>query len=508
MMDLTRVNQITSWGFYLRVSNEAELDELLAVRPEYVCRGFMDWGQPNADYYKLRWIVDRAHAADIRFEGGISFSPVRPRPGEMSQEVFDQITTTNAAGLYTGPADNAAYRQGAIHNPYTRAWFLGMAWPQIDVGVDGIHVDEIECHYPWRGLGFDRYALDAFRDWLIARYTAGGWRLDDKRWQSEMGVDLSLYGGSMAGFEFIRHLQAKGLYEDAISHTVNMGSDFRFQKEDAVGALWGDPWYERWVGTFQFDTVERYWGEAVSLMKQYAARNGRQLIVNENMNATARPFCDYTMAHSGLSYHNARGEFDLSRSCAKRISEVKAASKRRAGDIPVVFFLDWGHNGSDMDSIPVAKRNGYIRKVAAEASAQGTFFSLPINGEGYNALQMGYLETCVNLANFYRREKRLFLPGQAWPMPPIPSPALTANGITHPEGYDVIHCVNHLPGADGTLATQRDARVILPAGPQRGIKAYSFEWSGGRHVDQVPQEDGSNMVILPAFETYCALELR
>ena len=507
-MDTTGASQITSWGFYLAVSDEAQLDELLAVRPEYVCRGFFDWGQPNADYYKLRWIVDRAHAADIRFEGGISYSPVRPLPGGLSSATFYDITTTNAAGVYVDPADNAAYRQGAIHNPFTRAWFLSMAWPQIDVGVDSIHVDEIECHYPWRGLGFDRYALNAFRGWLIARYAARGWRLDDSRWLSELGVDLSLYAGSMASFDFVRHLQAKGLYEDAINHTVNMGSAFRFQEEDAVGALWGDPWYERWAGTFQFDTIERYWGEAVSLMKQYAARNGRQLIVNENMNATARPYCDYTMAHSGLSYHNARGEFDLSLSCAKRISEVKASSQRRAGAVPVVFFIDWGHAGSEMDSIPVAKRNGYIRKVAAEASALGTFLSLPINGGGYNALQMGYLDTCVNLADFYRREKRLFLPGQTWATPPKPGLALTTNGFAHLEGYDVVHCVNHLPGSDGNLAIQHDARVILPAGLQREITAYSFEWSGGRHVDQIAQEDGSKMVILPAFETYCALELR
>ena len=507
-MDFTGVSQITSWGFYLQVGNEAELEELLAVRPEYVSRGFMDWGQPDADYRKLHWIVDRAHAADIRFEGGISFSPVRPLPSEMSQAAFDDLTTTKAAGAYADPADNAAYRQGAIHNPATRAWFLSMAWPQLDAGVDGIHVDEIECHYPWRGLGFDRYALNAFRDWLIGRYAARGWRLDDPRWQSELGVDLTLYGGSMAGFDFIRHLQAKGLFEDATNHTVNMGSAFRFQQEDAIGALWGDPWYERWAGTFQFDAIERYWGEAVIAMKQYAANLGRQLIVNENMNATARPFCDYTMVHSGLSYHNERGEFDLSLSCARRISKVKASSQRRAGDIPVVFFIDWGHGGSEMDSIPAEKRSGYVRKVAAETSALGTFLSLPINGGGYNAARMGYLDTCVNLASFYRREKRLFLPGQAWASPPIPNPALTANGFAHLEGYDVVHCVNHLPGSDGNLAVQCDARVILPAGIRREIAAYSFEWSGGRTVDQVPQADGTSLVILPPFETYCVLDLR
>jgi hypothetical protein len=507
-MTQTGVNQITSWGFYLQAESNAQLEELLAVRPEYVCRGFFDWGQPNADYRSLRWLVDRAHAADIRFEGGISFSPVRPLPGELSQAAYDDITTVNAAGAFTSPADNAAYRQGALHNPAARAWFLNMAWPQIDAGVDGIHVDEIECHYPWRGLGFDRFALHAFRAWLIARYTARGWRLDDERWERELGVDLSLFGGSIAGFDFIRHLQAKGLYEDAVSHTVTMGSAFHFQQEDAVGALWGDPWFERWDGTFQFDAIERYWGEAVISLKQYAARYGRQLIVNENMNAAARPFCDFTMAHSGLSYHNELGEFDLSFSCAKRIAEVKAASQRRCGDVPVVFFIDWGHGGSEMDSIPVEKRSGYIRKVAAETSAQGTFLSLPINGGGYNALQMGYLDTCVNLAAFYRREKRLFLPGQAWVTPLAASANLTANCYTHPEGYDVIHCVNHLPGADGNLSIQRDARVIIPAGQQHEIKAYSFEWSGARPVTQVLQADGSKIIILPAFETYCALELR
>ena len=174
----------------------------------------------------------------------------------------------------------------------------------------------------------------------------------------------------------------------------------------------------------------------------------------------------------------------------------------------MVFFIDWGHGGSEMDSIPVAKRNGYIRKVAAETSALGTFLSLPINGGGYNAQQIGYLDTCVNLSAFYRREKRLFLPGHAWAFSPKPSPALTANCFTHGESSDVVHCVNHLPGVDGNLAMQREAQVILPTGPQREIMAYSFEWSGGRPVDQVLQEDGALAAILPPFETYCALELR
>jgi hypothetical protein len=433
---------------------------------------------------------------------------VRPLPGEMSQAAFDDITTTNAAGEYTDPADNVSYRQGAIHNPVARAWFLSMAWPQITAGVDGIHVDEIECHYPWRGLGFDRYALDTFRTWLIARYAERGWRLDDPRWHSELGVDLALYGGSMAGFDFIHHLQSKGLHEDAFSHCVAMGSAFRFQTDDAVGALWGDPWFERWTGSFQFDSIERYWGEAVIAMKEYAAKLGRQLVVNENMNACARPFCDYTMAHSGLSYHNERGEFNLSRSCAKRIAEVKAASQRRAGEVPVVFFIDWGHAGSEMDSIPVEKRSGYIRKLAAETSALGTFLALPINGGGYNASSMGYLDVCIELAAFYRREKRLFLPGQAWATTLAASPAITASGFTHAEGYDVVHCVNHLPGADGNLARQRDAWVLLPAGPQHEVKAYSFEWLGEQPVNQVMVDNGAWEVHLPPFETYCALDLR
>ncbi|MCE5258539.1 MAG: hypothetical protein LLG44_05685 [Chloroflexi bacterium] len=506
-MNLTGVNQITAWGFYLRVGTETELQELLAVRPEYVCRGFMDWGWPNEDYRQMRWVVECAHAADIRFEGGISYSPVLPPAGAMSSEQYADLTTCNPRGAYTPPADNAVYRQGAIHNPATREWFLDMARAQLDMGVDGVHIDEIECHYPWRGLGFDQYATNAFREWLIGRYALRGWQPDDPRWQSELGVDLTLYQGSMLHFDFLRHLEAKGLLEDAASAQNTMEHVYRFMREDPIGAMWGNPWFERYAGTFQFDMIERYWGEALIALKEYAAQYGRQVIVNENMNGCARPFADYTMAHGGLSYHNPENKFDLSLSCAQRIRQVKAESLRRAGSVPVVFFLDWGHAGSDMDAIPPALRRTYVSKLAAETAAEGTFFALPINGEGYNAVQMGYQGACIALAAFYREHKRLFLAAPVWDIPPHSSAQLTVRGYQH-EGYRVLHCVNHRVDSAGDLALRRDAAVILPADSPRAVRAYSAEWQGGRAVAQHELPDGTLQIELPPSQVYCALELR
>ncbi|MHB9031851.1 MAG: hypothetical protein ACYC6L_02265 [Anaerolineae bacterium] len=504
-MDPTGVKQITSWGFYLQMNNEQHLQELLAVRPEYVCRGFMDWGWPNEDYGKLKWIVDRAHEAGIKFEGAMSYSPVRPPAGALPPERFADLTTCNIKGEYPWPADNAEYRQGAIHNPATREWFLDMARKQIDIGVDGIHIDEIECHYPWRGLGFDRYALRAFREWLIGRYTARGWKSDDPRWQSELGINLDLHGGSILGFDFIRHLADNGLLQDAAAVTNDMRYEYRFMREDTVGALWGNPWFERYDGTFQFDVVERYWGEAVIALKAYAARYGRQLILNENMNAVARPFADYTMAH-GVSYHNRDGKFDLSLSCAPRIAAVVAESQRRAGDIPVVFFIDWGHAGSEMDSIPPSLRRDYVSKLAAECVAQGAFLSLPISGGGYNALQMGYQDVCIALAAFYREQKHLFLAAPAWDAALGAGEQLTLRGYSH-HGFNVVHCVNHRTTGSGELAPRTDAVVSLPPASPRSIRAYSAEWPGARELTAHEQADGTCEVTLPPFRVYCALEL-
>jgi len=503
------VKEITSWGFYLQVGSEKDMEELLAVRPEYVCRGFMDWGQPAVDYGQHRLLVDRAHQNGILFEGGISFSPVRPRPGEMPDEEYDDLTTHTPAGRYVDPWENTSYRQAAIHNPRAIDWFLSsMARPQIEAGVDGLHVDEIEGPYPWRGLGFDRHAIAGFRQWLLARYTARGWTETDRRWGTELGVDLALHGGTMRQFDFLRHLQSKNLTDDLETPRPNMDYEFQFQREDALGKLWGNAWHGKYAGSFQFEAIERYWAEAVARLKADAARiNGRNLIVNENMNWVARPAVDYTMAHGDLVYHNERGEFDLSVSCAARIEAVKAASHRRAGDVPVVFFIDWGPGFSEMDEIPPEAVKTYLCKLAAETAAAGTFFSLPINGGGYNAASGGYLDTCRDLAAFFKREKRLFLPAREWAIHPAPGDRqLTVRGYQR-NGARIVHLVNHTTRSPETLFTRRDEQLSLELQPGNVVHALSFEWSGRREVTIIQREGAQAQIILPAFETYCVLEI-
>ena len=504
-----KIDEITSWGFYLQVGSEKDIEELLAVRPEYVCRGFMDWGQPASDYVPHRAIVDRAHQNDILFEGGISFSPVRPRPGEMTAEYYDDLTTHTPAGRYVDPWENTSYRQGAIHNPRAIDWFLfSMARPQIEAGIDGLHVDEIEGSYPWRGLGFDNYAITEFRKWLLARYAARGWTETDRRWENELGVDLALHGGTMRQFDFIRHLQSKNLTDDIEVPHANMDHEFRFQREDTLGKLWGNAWHEKYAGTFQFDSIERYWTGAVVRLKADAARiTGRDLIVNENMNWVARSDVDYTMAHGDLVYHNERGEFDLSVSCAARIEEVKTCSRRRAGDVPVVFFIDWGPNFSEMNFIPSGAVNTYICKLAAETAAAGTFFSLPINGGGYNAASGGYLDTCRDLAAFFRREKRLFLPGSEFALHPMSGDRQLTVRAYQRNGNKVVHLVNHATRAPEALLARRDELLSLELQPGNEIQAYSFEWPGCRDVTIINREGSQAQIVLPAFETYCVLEI-
>ena len=161
---------------------------LQAATPTSTIRAIGKWstnGDEAADYNFAQ--IARYHAQGITFMGSGTASVIFPHDFATA-EIFDDMSTRDADGNPV-PHDEFGFpmpaRRGNIFNPAYRAYLLGWAKIQIDGGVDGINLDEVNAgfsggqKYGFNGNeGFDDYAIADFTRYLLAkypRYTAADW---------------------------------------------------------------------------------------------------------------------------------------------------------------------------------------------------------------------------------------------------------------------------------------------------------------------------------------------
>src|SRR5687767_12766540 len=152
---------------------DQEDPQVYRLDPDVTIRAIGKWstsGDEPGDYNFGQ--IARYHAQGTAFMGSGTASVIFPHDFA-SPEIFDDIATRDANGDPV-PHDEFGFpvpaRRGNIFNPAYRAYLLGWAKIQIDGGVDGINLDEVNAGFS----GGQKYGFngnEGFDDYTIADFT-------------------------------------------------------------------------------------------------------------------------------------------------------------------------------------------------------------------------------------------------------------------------------------------------------------------------------------------------
>lgn len=497
-MDAVRVLAI-----YEPVATPRDVEILRRVHPDLVCRGWFKWHH-TAPWASRQPLADQLRDAGIRLQGGITCAAIYPGENGIDEATFRDFTTHDPDGQPVKISFGGAggWYHLSLYNPQVIAYLKAQVRQQIDAGAMGIWYDEIEGTYDWLPrTGYDRYAVAAFRDWLIAKYVRReGWQLDDERWRTVLGIDLTRHGGRITGFDYRRHLaETPGRDGRPLAADPPQGDPRGWATApNPLFREWGFAWDRAARGTFRFDTVQRQFDDLVADARTYARQKyGRELIMTYNHNGTARPGVEFLQPHFGAQPICHAGRLNGGASYLAWYEATIADAAAVTPGTPVVFFVDWPSEADRLAALPRADQLCFLQLYIPEAYAAGGEFALPVRGYSYVAEQQGTLATLCRMADFLREHAALFRGSQ-----PVPGPVVAPDGVAarlrRAAAGVTLHLINHRwDSRQVRLEPWPTLAVRLPKlGPlPRGAFAVSTEWPEQRPVKLTETAAGLDVTV-------------
>ncbi|MFC0533346.1 hypothetical protein [Phytohabitans kaempferiae] len=421
-----RPGEFTVYGFS-QSDVEQEDPQVYALDPDINIRAIGKWstnGDEASDYNFAQ--IGRYRAKGITFMGSGTASVIFPHDF-VTTEIFDDMSTRDADGNPV-PHDEFGFpvpaRRGNIFNPRYREYLLGWAKIQIDGGVDGLNLDEINAgfsgglKYGFNGNeGFDDYAIADFNRYLLAKYpsfTAADWKSRFAMTDDNI-VRRDVPAGDLArNFNYREYLQAGGWNLDPLNAANPMAPEW--------GRVVANRMYAEDT-SFTATYIRRYWKEMVDEVRAYAWRTAhRRILVSSN---GLWPYVDFnsvgmypwnpdeqTPDFRGADYVPVvDGHLNGAKSLQSQYRYLKEQSARIAGDVPVVVFIDWPNDMmTNYLNLPLAEKKDYWRIFGAEAYANGIFpaFHLKDTVGSPTAEQLGMLEFFRTHTRFYKTHASLF----------------------------------------------------------------------------------------------------
>ncbi|MGI5149876.1 fibronectin type III domain-containing protein [Plantactinospora sp. CA-294935] len=495
--------------------------------PDVTIRAIGKWstsGDEAADYNFDQ--IRRYHAKGITFMGSGTASVIFPHDFA-STEIFDDMSTRDADNNPV-PHDEFGFpdpaRRGNMFNPRYREYLLDWAKIQIDGGVDGINLDEVNAgfsggqKYGFNGNeGFDDHAIADFNRYLLAKYpafTAADWKsrfgmTDDNLVRPDVPAD-----DLTRNFNYRDYLRANGWNLDPLTAANPMAAE------------WGRVTANRMYAddlSFTVSYLRRYWKEMVDELRAYARDTAhRQLLVSSN---GLLPYVDFnsvgmypwnpdeqTPDFRGADYVPVvDGHLDGAKSLQANYRYLKERNREIAGDVPVAVFIDWPNDMmTDYQNLPPAQKQDYWQIFGAEAYANGLFpaFHLKDTVGGPTAEQSGMLGFFQTYTRFYREHRALYRDNEHGPqgvrvgVGNVAASLLVQRG----SGARTLHLVNHNYDRGIIPQTGVDLRVELPSCPRR-IELVSPDFAGSR-VPAWSCRHGRLSVTVDRLDYYDVLVLR
>ncbi|MEV0380793.1 hypothetical protein [Nonomuraea sp. NPDC050643] len=422
----SRADDFVVYGFSQSDVHEED-PQVYELDPDTTIRAIGKWstaGDEAADYDFAQ--IDRYHAQGITFMGSGTASVIFPKDFATA-EIFDDMSTRDADGVPV-PHDEFGFpepaRRGNIFNPKYREYLLSWARIQVDGGVDGLNLDEVNAgfsggsKYGFNGNeGFDDYAIADFNRYLLAKYPA----FTAADWTSRFGMtgdnilrrDVPA-GDLTANFNYRDYLRAGGWNRDPLNAANPLAPEW--------GRVVANRMYAEDT-SFTATYIRRYWKEIVDELRAYARRTRhRGLLISSN---GLWPYVDFnsvgmypwnpdeqTPDFRGADYVPVvDGHLDGAKSLQSQYRHLKEQSARIAGHVPVVVFIDWPNDMmTDYLALPPQERKDYWRIFGAEAYANGIFpaFHLKDTVGSPTATDLGMMDFFRTHTRFYKDHRAIF----------------------------------------------------------------------------------------------------
>jgi hypothetical protein len=498
---------------------DQEDPQVYTLKPDVTIRAIGKWstaGDEAADYNFGQ--IARYHAQGTAFMGSGTASVIFPHDFA-STEIFDDMSTRDANGDPV-PHDEFGFpipaRRGNIFNPAYRAYLLGWAKIQIDGGVDGINLDEVNGgfsggqKYGFNGNeGFDDYTIADFTRYLLTRYpdyTGAQWASHFNMTTDNLPrADVPAHDLSR-NFNYRTYLAANGWNLDPLNAANPLAKEWGRVTANRMYA--GDT-------SFTATYIRRYWKSIVDELRRYARR---PILVSSN---GLWPYVDFnsvglypwnpdeqTPDFRGADYVPVvDGHLNGAKSLQANYRYLRQTSRQIAGDVPVAVFIDWPNDMmTSYLNLPLEERKDYWRIFGAEAYANGLFpaFHLKDTVGSPTAEQLGMLDFLTTYSRFYRDHRRIYRDTAYAPEPVrvgAPNVAVSLLGTR----TRTVHLVNHnynraiVPQADVTVEVDLRScprRVTLISPDRAGSRTPASTCRRGRLSVTVDRLDYYSVLVL------------
>jgi hypothetical protein len=519
----------TAAGFTVFAFSQSDVHQedpqVYQLAPDVNIRAIGKWstnGDEAADYNFAQ--IRRYHDQGITFMGSGTASVIFPQDFA-TPEVFDDMATRDADNNPV-PHDEVlagAYR-GNLFNPKYRRYLLGWARIQVDGGVDGLNLDEVNggfsggLKYGFNGNeGFDDYTIADFNRYLLGKYptfTAADWKsrfamTDDNLPRRDVPPD-----DLARNFNYRTYLRANGWNLDPLNTANPLVSE------------WGRVTANRMYAddtSFTASYVRRYWKELVDGVRAYAWDTAhRRILVSSN---GLWPYVDFnsvgmypfnpdeqTPDFRGADYVPVvDGHLNGAKSLQANYRYLKEQSARIAGSVPVVVFIDWPNDMmTNYLNLSLAEKKDYWQIFGAEAYANGLFpaFHLKDTVGSPTAEQYGMLGFFQTYSQFYRDHGPLYRDNAYGTQAVRVGVAdVSASLLVQRDGAArTLHLVNHNYHQGIVPQTGLRVEADLPSCPRR-VTLVSPDFTGSK-VPASSCRRGQLRVTIDRLDYYDVLVLR
>jgi hypothetical protein len=511
--------------------SQSEVDQedpqVYQLAPDVTIRAIGKWstsGDEAADYDFAQ--IGRYHQRGITFMGSGTASVIFPQDFA-SAAVFDDMSTRDAENNPV-PHDEFGFptpaRRGNMFNPAYRRYLLSWAEIQIDGGVDGINLDEVNAgfsggsKYGFNGNeGFDDYTIADFNRYLLAKYPA----FTAADWASRFGMTAdNLVRADVPAGDLDRNFN----YRDyLLAHGWNRNP---LAAGNPLAAEWGRVTANRMYAddtSFTATYLRRYWKQMVGELRSHAWRTARrQILISSN---GLLPYVDFnsvgmypfnpdeqTPDFRGADYVPVvDGHLNGAKSLQANYRFLKVTSARIAGDVPVAVFIDWPNDMmTNYLNLPLAEKQDYWRIFGAEAYANGLFpsFHLKDTVGSPTAEQSGMLGFFQTYSRFYRQHRALFRDNRLGAAAVRVGAGNVAASllVQRGSGARTLHLVNHNYDRGITPQTGFTVAADVASCPRR-VTMVSPDFAGTRRV-AASCRHGTLRVTVDRLDYYDVLVLR
>lgn len=426
------VDKIQVFGFSQSNVDEEEDNQVFDFKPDMNIRAWQKWkvtGTRVEDFNVAA--VERYHNEGVLFIGGGTAS-ILFREEASSEEEFLDWVTVDAFGdpVPHNYIVSGAFRASLASESY-RKYLVDLMKLQIDAGVDGIFLDEVNGGGysggdKWRfngNEGFDKYFLSDFTEYLLEKYPS----FSGEDWGNTFSMSDRNYPKADIptsdldnNFNYRTYLQEHGWLEDPMT------------EDNPLLLEWGVVTPNRVLpnaSSFREVAVNRYWKKIVDALRYYALHKySREILITSNGIFPYTDFNSLGMYNYNSDDYDGTGPYvfgkeanyvpvksqhlDGAFSLQPIFQKLYNLNKQIAGDVPLVLFLDWPTAMiSDYSSLPLPERIDFWRIYMAEAYAHGLKYTFHLKTsipDDPTANSLDMLPFFKEYATFYRKNSSVF----------------------------------------------------------------------------------------------------